>query len=308
MAEKIYDTIIIGGGPAGYTAAVYAARAGLDTLVIEQLSPGGQMLLTEKIDNYPGFSDGIDGFTLGMKMQEGAERFGAKTVQEEVTAAELASVPKCIRTDSGEYRAKTVIIAAGAQHRHLGLENEEKLIGKGVGYCAACDGMFYKGKTAAVVGGGSSAAADALTLSRICTKVYLIHRRDTLRAERIYHKQLERAHNVEFRWNSEISELLYDAKLRGVRLSGRDGSTEELALDGLFISIGRSPSTELFSGQLKLDPAGYILAGETTKTSIPGVFAAGDIRSKPVRQIITAASDGAAAAYFAEEYISGGVI
>ena len=200
--EKIYDVVVIGGGPAGYTAALYATRAGLDTLVLEKFSAGGQMTETQSIDNYPGFDEGVDGFTLGMKMQAGAERFGAKTVQTEVLSCELSSQPKKIVTDSGEILAKAVIIATGAGHKHLGVADEEKLVGRGVGYCAACDGMLYRGKTVAVVGGGNSAAADALLLSKICKKVYLIHRRDALRATKLYQTQLENTSNVELCYNA----------------------------------------------------------------------------------------------------------
>ncbi len=305
MNNKIYDTIIIGGGPSGYTAALYAARAGLDTLVLEKFAAGGQMTETSQIDNYPGFDEGIDGFTLGFKMQSGAERFGAKTVQTEVLKVDLKANPKVIKTDAGDFSCKTVIIATGAKHKHLGLENEENLIGKGLGYCATCDGMFFKDKTVAVVGGGNSAAADALYLSKICKKVYLIHRRDTLRATKIYHEPLLEAENVEFKWNSQIIKLLFDSKLNGVKIQNiNDKSESEIALDGLFISIGREAATELFKEQLLLDDYGYIIADETTKTNIDGVFAAGDVRTKALRQIVTAASDGAVAAHFAEEYLN----
>lgn len=303
--EKIYDVVVIGGGPAGYTAALYATRAGLDTLVLEKFSAGGQMTETQSIDNYPGFDEGVDGFTLGMKMQAGAERFGAKTVQTEVLSCELGSQPKKIVTDSGEIFARAVIIATGAGHKHLGVADEEKLVGRGVGYCAACDGMLYRGKTVAVVGGGNSAAADALLLSKICAKVYLIHRRDTMRAEKVYHEPLMKAEGIEFLWNSEVTELIYDKRLSGVKIRNKQsGEESELSLDGLFISIGRSPVTAAFGGQIALDGSGYIIAGEDTKTSIEGVFAAGDVRTKALRQIVTAAADGAVAAHFAEEYIA----
>lgn len=304
MENKIYDTIIIGGGPAGYTAALYAVRAGLDTLVLEKFSAGGQMTQTQQIDNYPGYEEGIDGFTLGYKMQQSAERFGSKTIQTEVLSADLKTSPKKVTTDIGDFFAKTVIIATGADHRHLGIEDEEKLIGKGVAYCAACDGMLYRGKTVAVVGGGNSAAADALLLSKICEKVYLIHRRDTMRSTKIYHDPLMKEKNIEFKWNSQVDKLLYDEKIKGVVLKNKDGSTQEISLDGLFVSIGRNPATELFREQLELDSSGYIVADESTKTNLPGVFAVGDVRTKAVRQIITAAADGAVAAHFAEEFIA----
>lgn len=303
MENKICDTIIIGGGPAGYTAALYAVRAGLDTLVLEKFSAGGQMTQTQQIDNYPGYEEGIDGFTLGYKMQQSAERFGSKTIQTEVLSVDLKVSPKKVTTDMGDFFAKTVIIATGADHRHLGIEDEEKLIGKGVAYCAACDGMMYRGKTVAVVGGGNSAAADALLLSKICEKVYLIHRRDTMKATKIYHDPLMKEKNIEFKWNSQVDKLLYDEKIKGVVLKNKDGSTQEISLDGLFVSIGRNPATELFRDQLELDSSGYIVADESTKTNFPGVFAAGDVRTKAVRQIVTAAADGAVAAHFAEEFI-----
>lgn len=304
MENKICDTIIIGGGPAGYTAALYAVRAGLDTLVLEKFSAGGQMTQTQQIDNYPGYEEGIDGFTLGYKMQQSAERFGSKTLQTEVLSADLKASPKKVTTDIGDFFAKTVIIATGADHRHLGIEDEEKLIGKGVAYCAACDGMMYRGKTVAVVGGGNSAAADALLLSKICKKVYVIHRRDTMRATKIYHEPLMKEKNIEFKWNSQVDKLLYDEKIKGVVLKNKDGSTQEINLDGLFVSIGRNPATEMFRDQLELDSSGYIVADESTKTNLPGVFAAGDVRTKAMRQIVTAAADGAVAAHFAEEFIA----
>lgn len=304
MENKIYDTIIIGGGPAGYTAALYAVRAGLDTLVLEKFSAGGQMTQTQQIDNYPGYEEGIDGFTLGYKMQQSAERFGSKTMQTEVLSADLKASPKKVTTDIGDFFAKTIIIATGADHRHLGIEDEEKLIGKGVAYCAACDGMMYRGKIVAVVGGGNSAAADALLLSKICEKVYVIHRRDTMRATKIYHDPLMKEKNIEFKWNSQVDKLLYDEKIKGVVLKNKDGSTQEISLDGLFVSIGRNPATELFRDQLELDSSGYIVADESTKTNLPGVFAIGDVRTKAVRQIVTAAADGAVAAHFAEEFIA----
>lgn len=302
--EHIYDVIIIGGGPGGYTAALYAARAGLDTLVLEKLSAGGQMALTTQIDNYPGISQTIDGFTLGMQMQEGAERFGAKTEYAEVHSADLSADPKVIHSSEGTFLGKSVIIATGANARPLGLPNEQALIGRGVNYCAACDGMFYRGKTVVVVGGGNSAAADAMLLSRICEKVILVHRRDTLRATKIYHDPLMQAENVEFRWNSAVKALHAQDILKSVTIQNLiTGEEEVLQADGVFISIGRAPVTALFGGQLALDAGGYILAGEDTATSIPGVFAVGDVRMKQVRQIITAAADGAVAAHMAEEYL-----
>jgi thioredoxin reductase (NADPH) len=296
--------IIIGGGPAGYTAALYAARAGLDTMIIERMSPGGQMAITDIIDNYPGFDEGIDGFTLGMKMQSGAERFGAKTEYAEVTEVALREEPKRIVTTSGELFAKTVVIATGANPRELGIEGEESLIGRGLHYCAHCDGRFYKGKTVAVVGGGNTAAQDALYLSHLAKKVYLIHRRDSLRATKIYHDPLLKAENVEFIWDSAVKDHIVDGRIKGAVVENlKSGEQSELYFDGLFVSIGRKPATELFA-EVDRDEGGYIVADESTKTNIDGVFAVGDVRTKALRQVVTAVGDGAVAAHFAEEYIS----
>ncbi len=305
MDNHIYDVIIIGGGPAGYTSALYTARAGFDTLVIEKFSAGGQMTQTSQIDNYPGFDEGVDGFTLGFKMQNGAERFGAKTMQSEVLSVQLKDKIKTVVTDDGTFHSKTIIIATGAGHKHLGLENEENLIGKGVGYCAACDGMFYKGKTVAVVGGGNSAAADALLLSKICEKVFLIHRRDTLKATKVYHEPLMKTENVEFIWDSVVTEILFDEMVNGLKIKNiKTESESEISCNGFFISIGRSPETSIFKEQVDIDEFGYIIADETTKTNIEGVFAVGDVRTKVVRQIVTAVADGATASHFIEQYLA----
>ena len=258
MEEKIYDMIVIGGGPAGYTAALYAARSGLSVLVLEKLSAGGQMTNTDQIDNYPGFPEGIGGFE-----------------------------------------------ASGAYPRKTGVEGEDRFQGRGIAYCAACDGMFYKDKTVAVYGGGNSAVEDALLLSRICGKVYLIHRRDALRAAKVYQDALFRS-GAELVWNSRVTGFLGEKRLEGVELTDvKTGERKELSLDGLFVSIGRIPDTKLFEGQVEMDEAGYLIADETTRTSLPGVFAAGDVRTKKLRQVITAAADGAMAAWSAEEYLAG---
>ncbi|MBR3870494.1 MAG: thioredoxin-disulfide reductase [Clostridia bacterium] len=302
--EHVYDTLIIGGGPAGYTAALYATRAGLDTLVIEKMSVGGQMALTGDIDNYPGFEEGIDGFTLGMKMQQGAERFGAKTEYAEVNSVDFSDKIKRVDTSAGTFFAKTVVIASGANPRELGLENEANLVGRGVHYCAHCDGRFYKDKTVVVVGGGNSAVADATYLSNLAKKVYLVHRRDTLRATKVYHEQLEKAGNIQFVWNSTVTEILADDRVKGVRIKDvKTGEISEIACDGLFVSIGRQPATEFLHGSVELDENGYIIADETTKTNIDGVYAAGDVRTKELRQVVTAVADGAVAVYFAEQHI-----
>ncbi len=305
--KHVYDMIVVGGGPGGYTAALYAARSGLDTLVLEKLSAGGQMALTEVIDNYPGFEEGIDGFTLAEKMQRQAERFGAKSEYAEVERVDLAASPKVLETSAGVFYGRTVVLATGAGPRELGLANEAALTGRGVAYCAACDGMRYRGRTVVVVGGGNSAAGDALALSRVAKKVILVHRRDSLRATKVYHEPLMRAENMEFRWNSAVTELLGGDRLTGVRLRDlRTGEETQLDCDGVFISVGRKPATELVQGQLELDRGGYIVADETTKTSLPGVYAVGDVRTKPLRQVVTAVADGAMAVHMAEEYLAGG--
>ena len=308
VTEHIYDMIVVGGGPGGYTAALYAARAGLDTVVLEKLSAGGQMALTEQIDNYPGFEDGIDGFSLGEKMKRGTERFGVETKLTEVLSLDLSGTVKKAETSEGPLFARTIVVATGAGPRELGIEDEQELIGKGVNYCAACDGMFYKNKTVVIAGGGNTAAADALILSRICKKVIVVHRRDTLRATKIYHEPLMKAENVEFRWDSEIIELLHDEKVIGIRLRNvKTGEETTLACDGVFVSIGRKPSSELVKDQVEVDPAGYIIADESTRTNIPGVFAVGDVRTKALRQVVTAVADGATAVHYAEEYLAGGM-
>lgn len=305
LQQTIYDVVVIGGGPGGYTAALYATRAGFSTLVLEKLAAGGQMALTHQIDNYPGFPAGVDGFTLGQSMKEQAENFGAQTRFTEVTQAQLHRTPKIITTDAGEFLAKTVVIATGANPRKLGLDNEEALTGKGVHYCAACDGMFYRGKTVAVIGGGNSAVADALILSRIAKKVYLIHRRDTLRATKIYNASLEEAENIEILWNSQVTKLMADGKLNGIIVQNHlTCESMQLDLDGVFISVGRQPATEVFQKELDMDENGYLIAGESTDTNIAGVYAVGDVRTKLTRQVVTAVADGANAVHQIEEYLS----
>ena len=305
--SNVYDVLIIGGGPAGYTAALYATRAGLETAILERMSPGGQMGLTDIIDNYPGFPEGVDGLTLGMNMQMQAERFGAKSLYEDVTEVDFTDpAVKVVKTAINTYSARTVVIATGANPRELGLPNEAALTGKGVHYCAHCDGRFYKGKTVAVVGGGNSAVSDALYLSRVTDKVYVIHRRDTLRATKIYHEPLMKAENVEFVWDSAVTEILSDGRVTGVKVQNiKDGTERQLDFSGLFVSIGRKPATGFLEGVLELDDYGYIKADETTRTSVPGVFAVGDVRTKALRQVVTAVADGAMAVHMAEEFLAG---
>lgn len=302
--NTIYDMIIIGGGPAGYTAALYAARAGLSVVIFEKMAVGGQMTLTDTIENYPGFDEGIEGFMLGMKMQQQAEKYGAVTKYTEVTNVNLESKIKEITTFDGTYLAKTIVISTGANPKELNLPNEASLIGRGIHYCAHCDGRFYKNKTVIVVGGGNSAVGDALYLSRLAKKVILVHRRDTLRATKIYNESLNNANNIEILWNSRVIDTIKEEKLAKAKVLNVLTNEESLIdVDGIFVSIGRKPNTEFLNGILELEN-GYIVADETTQTSIPGVYAVGDVRTKILRQVVTAVSDGAVAAHYAEEYLN----
>lgn len=306
MAEQIWDTLIVGGGPAGYAAALYCARAGLSVLVLESTAVGGQLSTTEDVDNYPGIARTVVGIELAEDMQKGAARFGAETRFAQVTALNLSGSIKQAETAGGTLLGRTVIYAAGAAPRTLNVPGEEELRGRGVSYCAACDGAFFRGKTVVVLGGGNSAAAEALTLSRLCRQVWLLHRRDALRAEQSYIDALEEAPNVTICYRARAEAVLGRQMVTG--LMYQDLAAEEqrqLDCDGIFVAIGRQPSTALVAGQLALDGHGYILADETTRTNRPGVFAAGDVRAKPLRQIVTAAADGAVAAHYAEEYLTG---
>ena len=304
--EGIFDVLIIGGGPAGYTAALYSARANLNVAVIEKMSPGGQMGITEKIDNYPGFPEGVNGFDLAIQMKKGAERFGAKTILSNVVSVSLKGDIKEVRTSKETIKSRTVIIASGSHPRLLGLENEEQLTGKGISYCATCDGMFYRGKTVAIAGGGNTAVSDALYLSNICTKIYLIHRRDQLRASKVYSAPLDKAENIEILYQHRVKRAIADnGVLSSIEIeSAVNNESRILDVNGLFVAVGSIPNTDIFKDEIELDESGYINADESTKTNIPGVFAVGDIRRKPLRQIVTATGDGAGASYFAEEYIS----
>lgn len=301
----IYDMVIIGGGPGGYTAALYGARAGMDVLLLEKLCAGGQMALTDQIENYPGFPQGVDGFALARQMQQGAERFGAISRYGEVTAVDLKKDIKEVTVDGEVLFARTVVIATGANPRPLGVSEEQTLVGRGLSYCAHCDGMFYKDKVVAVVGGGDSAAAEALHLSKIAKKVIVVHRRDTLRATKVYHAPLLQAENVEFVWDSAVEEILHGDVVTGIRVRNlKTGLEQRIPCDGVFVSIGRVPVTDFLDGQLALDPGGYIPAGEDTEAGIPGVYAVGDVRTKALRQVVTAVADGAAAVHSAQSYLA----
>ncbi|MDR0929736.1 MAG: thioredoxin-disulfide reductase [Oscillospiraceae bacterium] len=290
MSEPMRDVIIIGGGPAGLTAGLYAARAGLNALLLERLMAGGQVALTSRVENYPGFPEGVDGPDLCMKMEEQAVRAGLELRYE--GALEIDCAAKRVRADEGWLEAKHLILALGAQARKLNVPGEEKLTGRGVGYCATCDGALYRDGRVAVVGGGNAAVEEALYLAGIAKEVTLIHRRDTLRAEQaLVNRALEHP-RITILWNSEVERLEGEAKLTAIVL--KDG--RELPMDGLFVAIGRVPQTELVKGQLSLNEQGFILADESCKTSLPGVFVAGDARAKALRQVVTAVADGAVAA------------
>lgn len=305
MEQKVYDMIVVGGGPAGYTAALYGARANLSVLLLEKLTPGGQMGTTDVIDNYPGFPQGVGGFELALKMAEGAERFGVETQLDEVTKVSLSGEIKEVQAGNKTYLGKTVVLSTGAHPKEVGIPGEQQLRGKGVSYCATCDGMFYRNKTVAVIGGGNTAAADVLYLAKLCKKVYLVHRRDQLRASKVYLEPLQKAENVEFVWDSLPEAIAGEDRVESLTVKHKlTGERRTLPVDGVFVAIGTAPNSRLFEGQLTLDAAGYIPADETTKTEIPGVYAVGDLRAKPLRQVVTAASDGAVAAFFAEEYLS----
>ena len=300
----VYDLIIVGAGPAGMSAAVYGKRAGLDLLVIEK-NPmgGGQVLNTYEVDNYLGLP-GINGFDMGMAFQKHAKDQGAQFVTANVTELKLDGEIKEVVTNKGTYEAKTVILALGAHHAHLGVPGEEEFAGKGVSYCATCDGAFYRGKVAAVVGGGDVAVEDAIYLARFCEKVYLIHRRDSLRAAKSLQDKLFALENVEVIWNHVVEEIKGETNVQELSLMNtQDNSKNTLPVNGVFVAVGIKPDTELVKGQIDCNEAEYVSAGEDCKTSLEGVYVAGDARQKPLRQIITAVSDGANAATYASLYL-----
>lgn len=299
----IYDLIIIGSGPAGLSAAVYGKRAGLNLLVIEKnYMSGGQILNTYEVDNYLGLP-GMNGFDMGMQFRAHADKLEVEFLEAEVTGIENGTV-KTIHTTSGDYEAHSVIFAMGAKHAHLNVPGEEKLSGKGVSYCATCDGAFYKNKTVAVVGGGDVALEDATFLARYCKKVYLIHRRDELRGAKILQKQLEALENVEILYSHTVQEICGEEKVTGVVLESRkDSMHKELPVDGVFIAVGMLPETGWLPDWIVKDEKGYLVAGEEGRTPVEGVFVAGDVRQKALRQIITAVSDGANAAISAASYV-----
>ena len=305
MAE-INNVIIIGSGPAGYTAAIYAARANLKPILVSGFQPGGQLTITTDVENYPGYEDPIQGPWLMDQMQKQAAHVGTEIINSQVTEVFLNEDIKKLNLDNGTtLNAKTVIISTGAQARWLGLENESKFQGHGLSACATCDGFFFKDKEVAVIGGGNSAAEEALFLTKFATKVYLIHRRDKLRAEKILQDRLKENSKIEFIWNSEVTKFNGNDDLESIDLlNKKDNQTSTLKIDGVFIAIGNDPATQLFKGQLKMDDGGYIITDpDSTKTSIDGVFAAGDVKDKIYRQAVTAAGMGCMAALEVEKYL-----
>ncbi len=301
----MYDLIIIGSGPAGLGAAIYGVRAGLNILVMEK-NPmsGGQVLNTYEVDNYLGLP-GINGFDMGVKFREHADKLGATFAETEVTSIESLADKKVVHTKNGNYEAKSVILAMGAHHAKLGVPGEEELSGMGVSYCATCDGAFFRNRTVAVVGGGDVAVEDAIFLARACKKVYVIHRRDSLRAAKVLQDALLALPNVEMLWNSRVEEIKGEDMVQSVLVKNLDGETKEVPVDGVFIAVGIHPETQICNNLVKCDDSGYVLAGEDCACSVPGIYAAGDIRKKPLRQVITAVADGANAVNSASAYISG---
>jgi len=304
MNEK-YDVVIIGGGPAGLTAGLYASRAKLNSLLVEKGLVGGQIANAERVENYPGFPEGINGFELGQLMHQQTTKYGLKTLLAEVTGIELQEGQKVIRTTEGDFMAKAVIIAGGSERQKLGVPGEEEFTGKGVSYCATCDGAFFREQPVAVVGGGDAAITEALHLAKFASRVTVIHRRDQLRASRILQEKALSQPKIEFRWNSIIERIEGGDMVKRIRLRQvKTGEESALEVAGIFISIGLKPNTDYLKGILPLDVTGHIITDEKMETKIPGIFAVGDIRHNSARQVITAAGDGATAAIYAEKFIS----
>ena len=304
---EIYDLIIIGSGPAGLSAAIYAQRACLKTLVLEkEIMSGGQIINTYEVDNYPGLP-GINGFDMAVKFREHAEKLGAGFSEERVVGIEKAEEGFRISTEKGELWAKTVLIATGATHRMLGVKGEETFSGRGVSYCATCDGAFFRNRTTAVIGGGDVAVEDAIFLARLCEKVYVIHRRDSLRAAGSLQARLLSLSNVEILWDTVVESIEGDQSVEEIRLlNKKTGEKSSRAVDGVFVAVGILPQSEAFKGLVDMDEQGYIKAGEDCLSSVPGIFAAGDVRTKQLRQIITAAADGANAVTSIERFLNEG--
>lgn len=301
----MYDVIVAGGGPAGLGAALYAGRAGLSCLLLEKMFSGGQMTLTSELDNYLGFKDGVSAISLAMDMEEHAKKFGAEIKREEILTLGLDEAVKTVTTKKNEYRAKTIVLCMGASASELGVAGEERLRGMGVSYCATCDGAFYKDKTVCVVGGGDTALEDALFLSRLCRRVYLIHRRDAFRGAKILQDKVLAAENIKFIPDTVLTSINGTTKAESVALENvKTGEKSSIELSGVFIAVGTKPNNALLSDTPLLDERGWVITDEAMKTGLPGVFAAGDLRAKPLRQVITAAADGAVAISSVMQYLN----
>ncbi|HNX01612.1 MAG TPA: thioredoxin-disulfide reductase [Candidatus Cloacimonadota bacterium] len=299
-----YDIIIIGAGPAGLSAGIYAARGGLKTAIFEKGLVGGQIMLTTEIENYPGFEHVISGYKLIEQMKGQAERLGVEIIEKEISAIAMEGLCKIIETEDGQYRAKSIILCTGAHPRRLKIPGEERLIGRGVSNCATCDGALYRGKTVAVIGGGDSAVEEALFLTKFATKVYIIHRRHELRAVHTIQERAFKNEKIEFIWDTVPMEILGENRLEKIVLfNNKTEKTTELAIDGCFIYVGILPNNQLLESRLKLDELGFVMTDEYMHTNMPGIYAAGDIRHKVLRQVVTAVSDGAIAAWSAEKWI-----
>jgi thioredoxin reductase (NADPH) len=302
------DVIIIGSGPAGLTAALYTARANLKPLMIEGLEAGGQLMLTTLVENFPGFREGIMGPDLMGQMREQAERFGTETIRGNVTAVDVRRTPFTVKTTEGEYACRTLVIATGASARLLGLPAERTLMGHGVSTCATCDGYFFRGKPIAIIGGGDSAMEEALFLTKFASQVTVVHRRDQLRASKIMQDKAFANPKIAFEWNSEVEDIRDTSKGEVTTLvlrNNQTGAVKEIGVDGVFVAIGHTPNTKLFAGQLEMDPNGYLITHAGSRTSVPGVFACGDVQDHVYRQAITAAGSGCMAAIDAEKYLEG---
>ena len=300
----MYDVIVVGAGPAGLTAGLYAGRAGLSVLILEQMYPGGQITRTHMVDNYPGFPEGVEGIDLAMRFKDQAEKHGAIIETAQVTGYDLFGTEKKIVTAGEIYKAKTAVLAMGASYRELGIDSERKLVGSGVSYCATCDGAFFKGKDVAIIGGGDTAVEDALYLTAFVQRVYVVHRRDELRAQKALQKAAFQNEKISFVWDSEVEAILGDVKVEGIRIRNKKtADTQTIDVSGVFVAVGSIPHTKEVSEFLDTDEMGYIVTDDAMRTNLPGVFAAGDIVSKSLRQVVTAAADGAVAIYNAQNYL-----